>query len=727
MTKSSTLGLVLLILSQVTFSWTQIKRELDSSNMREGEKVEFCIQHKKMAEYLKNEEYAKMYEQDKKVFQKTLNKGVQKGTIYRIPIVFHVLHNGGIENISDEQIYNQVEILNRDFRLQNADASTVQTVFQGLPTDAEIEFVLATKAPNGSCFKGITRTKNPITTNGSNGDDQVTAIRNGNDVFKGNWAGNRYLNVFVVVDADGAAGYTNNPASWSAFSMTNGIWIKHDYVGSIGTSIPLKSRTLTHEVGHWLNLSHTWGPNNNPGNSESCSTDDGVNDTPNCIGVTSCNFLSNSCIDNINDKIDNVENYMDYSYCTKMFTAGQVARMRAALQVTSSGRFNIWQQANLNFTGATGVLVLCAAEFSADRTSICIGEQIKLKDESYNSAKNWNWEIIPSSGWIFSSGSLATDQNPSILFNESGYYTIKLTVSDGSNSLTTTKTDFIRVSPNSTIIPYWEGFENYTSLTKLNNWEVFNPDNNNSWILESSTANSGTNCIKLINFGQSVGSVDEITSAAIDLSNIPKSSSVTLSFRYSYRKKTSSDVEYLKIFLSGDCGKNWGNPRRTLGGSQLSPLTSSTSWKPSQLSDWTTVHVNVSNFFYNENLKMKFQFESGGGNNIYLDDINLYQGAPTNDLVVGLNEHDPNYSINNLDVYPNPTDDELNVQFNLNRTEMLEFEITDLTGKPLQKLVLKGNYGENMLLLETKNLNSGLYLLRVRCGKTSKTIQFIKN
>lgn len=727
MIKSSTLCLVLLMLFQVTFSWTQTKRELDSSNMREGEKVEFCIQHKKMAEYLKNEEYAKMHEQDKAVFQKTLNKGVQKGTIYRIPIVFHILHNGGVENISDEQIYNQVEILNRDFRLQNADASTVQKVFQGLPTDAEIEFVLATKAPNGACFKGITRTKNPITTDGSNGDAQVTAIRNGNDVFKGNWAGNRYLNVFVVVDADGAAGYTNNPASWSAFSMTNGIWIKHDYVGSIGTSSLLKSRALTHEVGHWLNLSHTWGPNNNPGNSASCSTDDGVNDTPNCIGVTYCDLLSNTCIDNTNDKIDNIENYMDYSYCSKMFTAGQVARMRAALQVTSSGRFNIWQQSNLNVTGATGALSLCKAQFSADRTSICIGEQIQLKDESYNSANNWNWEIIPSSGWIFSSGSSAKDQNPSILFNESGFYTIKLTVSDGSNSLTTSISDFIRVSPNSSIMPFWEGFENYTSLAKLNNWEVVNPENNNSWILESSTANSGEKCIKLINFGQGGGNVDEIVSAPIDLSTIPKSSSVTLSFRYSYRKKTSSDIEYLKIFLSGDCGKNWGNPRRTLGGSQLSPLTSSTSWKPSQTSDWVTVHINVANSFYIEKLKMKFRFESGGGNNIYLDDINLYQGTPSNDLVLGLSEVNTNYSINNLDVYPNPTDDEVNVKFNLNRSEMMKFEITDLTGKTMEKLVVNGNSGDNLLLLETKNLNSGMYLLSVHYGSEYKTIHFIKN
>ena len=41
--------------------------------------------------------------------------------------------------------------------------------------------------------------------------------------------------------------------------MSNGIWLRHDYCGSIGTGSPYRSRTFIHEVGHWLNLPHTWG------------------------------------------------------------------------------------------------------------------------------------------------------------------------------------------------------------------------------------------------------------------------------------------------------------------------------------------------------------------------------------------------------------------------------------------------------------------------------------
>jgi len=73
------------------------------------------------------------------------------------PVVFHVLHFNGVENISDDQILNALAILNRDYRKLNADTANVHPDFQGMPADIEIEFKLATIAPNGQCFSGITR------------------------------------------------------------------------------------------------------------------------------------------------------------------------------------------------------------------------------------------------------------------------------------------------------------------------------------------------------------------------------------------------------------------------------------------------------------------------------------------------------------------------------------------------------------------------------------------
>jgi hypothetical protein len=718
------LFLTCIALSFITLSYGQKARQFDPTNAREGEKVEYCHQHKKMAELMQNPEFAAMYEQDKIAFEKAKNKAIPKGVIYKIPIVFHVLHNNGVENISDEQIYNALEILNRDFRKLNADTATVQSDFVGMPSDVEVEFVLATKAPNGTCFKGITRTSSPLSYQGDDGNAQVTAIRNGNDVYQQSWPGNKYLNVFICGEIGGAAGYTTNPATWSATSMTNGIWILHDYVGSIGTGSTGASRALTHEVGHWLNLDHTWGPNNNPGNASSCSSDDDVEDTPNCIGVTACLLNANTC-NSVNaywnyDVRDNVENYMDYSYCSKMYTPGQTARMRAALQGTSTGRFNLWQTANLTATGATNDFYLCKAQFTTDRTTVCAGDSIQLIDDTYNAVTGWNWEITPATGWSFAAGSTATTQNPTINFTQTGLYTIKLTATDGSTTDDEVKTNYIRVLPESAVLPYWEGFESYSTLANLTNWEVVNPSNNNAWTIENTTGHSGAQCAKLVNFGQAVGNVDELISAPIDLSVIPSTGTVTLSFRYAYRKRTTADYEYLKVFVSSDCGNNWAQ-RKTIGGNQLSSLTSTTTWKPTQQADWVTVHmINVTNLYFTPNFKMKFRFEADGGNNIYLDDINLYAGAPSDNLVLGINDLN---DINNVELYPNPTEGDVHIKFSANQAEKMVVQITDITGKLVSTSQIASKEGSNLIIIPTDGMSSGTYF--VKLGNNAKALKFV--
>jgi PKD repeat protein len=720
-----------LILCSILFSSlhsiAQNTRKFDPSNARDGETVEYCHQHIKMAELIKSSEFIEMNKPGELEFQQKLKEPTQKGTIYKIPVVFHVLHNEGVENISDEQIYDAMSLLNRDFRKQNADTANVHPDFIGFPSDVEIEFVLATKAPNGSCFKGITRTSSPMSYQGDDGGSQVGTIVQGNDVYNQSWAGNKYLNIFVCGEIGGAAGYTTNPGVWNATSMTNGIWVLHDYVGSIGTGSIGASRTLTHEVGHWLNLSHPWGGTNNPNLPSNCNTDDGVQDTPECIGVTSCNINSNSCNgDNAYwgfDMRDNVENYMDYSYCSKMFTAGQVARMRAALQVSSTGRSNLWKTNNLNATGATGALVLCEAAFDADRTTICAGNEVLFTDDSYNAVSSWLWTITPATGWSYTNGTDANSQNPSIIFNEEGLYTVKLNSSDGASSDIETKDNYIRVLPTAATLPFWEGFESYTSLENLTNWEVKNLNNNNAFSMQTSFGHTGNKCVKLLNYGQQPSNIDELISAPIDISGVPETGQVTLSFRYAYRKRTSSNYEFLKVFISKDCGENWAQ-RKTLGGNSLSSEVSSSFWEPSSQQDWTTVHMgNVFSDYFVENFRMRFKFEGEGGNNFYLDDINLYEGGSSNDIVVGLNEVRDDFNIN---LYPNPSEADVSVVFDLKNAQTMYAQVIDVRGKLIETIMIHANEGNNTLILDTKGLSQGSYTIKLSGETSASSLPFYK-
>ncbi len=61
---------------------------------------------------------------------------------------------------------------------------------------------------------------------------------------------------------------------------------------------------------------------------------------------------------------------------------------------------------------------------------------------------------------------------------------------------------------------------------------------NNGFELESSFGHSGSKCVKLLNYGEPDGNIDELSSQNIDLSVVPQNGAVTLSFRYAYRKKS---------------------------------------------------------------------------------------------------------------------------------------------------------------------------------------------
>lgn len=723
MKKNFTLFLLIFtFFSCFTFGQTT-KAKIDSTNVREGESVEYCTTHKKLNELLSNpiahQKYTAYQNEITRKIQSKSGTLEEKSVIYKIPIVFHVLHNGGAENISNQQIIDGLAILNRDFSLQNIDAESVVSSFSGKAVNTGIEFVLASKAPNGATFCGITRTKNSITNDGSDGQKQVDAIIAGNDIYQGQWSGDEYLNVFICGEIGGAAGYTRNPNDDSVFgnTMLNGIWILHNYLGSIGTSSVKNCRTLTHEAGHWLNLSHVWGSNNNPG--EACG-DDEVTDTPETKGHTTCNLTDATCNSPI---IENVENYMEYSYCSKMFTQGQKERMRASLLSSVGGRDNIWKTTNLLNTGINNSnSIICDADFKLNKTIICPGDSITFTDLSFNTPTSWSW--VTSGG----TPSTSTLKNPTIVYNHPGIYSVTLTSSVNGSSDMETKTNIIEVLSNTTqTLPYFDGFENYSSISNSENWTVNNQNKNVPFKLIEGIGYSSEKCVILANYDESSTeeSIDELISPQIDLSNLTTTDKVTLSFKCSYRKKKSNISETLRFMVSTNCGTNWYT-RKTLSSHSLSSIIDSSKWTPSSSTDdWLTVHVtSIINSYFTNDFRFKFQFTGNGGNNIYLDDINLYKGEPSDTNVLGIADNKISHN-NEIILYPNPTDYELNVRFSVVSDNVVSLQIKDLTGKTCQEQTINAQKGTNLAILITDDLANGMYFLTTKIGENEKTIPFI--
>jgi len=609
-----------------------------------------------------------------------------------------------------------IAILNRDYRLQNTDANNVQSTFTGMPADIEVEFELATKAPNGQCFSGITRTQSPLSNDGSDGTLQVSAIISGNNVYNSQWPGNKYLNIFVVNEAGGAAGYTTNPSFFSGTAMYNGIWVLHDYVGSIGTSDYWSSRTLTHEVGHWLNLSHCWGDNNNPGNSSSCNQDDGVDDTPRCIGVVSCNLTSNSCSNDATDGywstdvVDNVENYLEYSYCSKMFTDGQKTRIRAALTSGVAGRNNLWTNNNHSATGLNSTPTLCAVDIRTDRNIICGGDSLQFFDESYNNVSSWSWSFPGGSP------SVSTQKNPTVYYANGGAYDVLLQVSDPlGNMLSQTFPNYLTVIPNpGKSTPYVEGFENISYIPN-DDWTISNPDGPAFELVTNASA-TGSKCVKLNNSVANNLAEDELISTSINLSNL---ASATLSFKYAFAKRNNTNTDYMQVLASYDCGETW-YVRKIISSSSIATMSNTTSGFTPTGSDWKTINVSsITSNYLVSNFRFKFKFINGGGNDLFIDDINL--SGP-----LSLKE---NELIRNLEVFPNPVSNHATISFDaLEDINDVEIYLIDASGRIVKEIdngLLRS--GKCQYEVSVGELKSGWYLFVIDSPSRKMISKFIKN
>lgn len=303
--------------------------------------------------------------------------------LYRIPVVVHILYppdslygRGG--HLTLEQVRSNIEVLNEDFRRIFGSRGYNQ---HPVGTDAQIEFCLATRDSSGAPSQGIVYVPYAGSATHNMGNDRPMK-----DVSR--WPTDRYLNIWVVQNISGALGYSflaewmdGNPDR----TFVDGVVVSARYMGSrdkqANQSFWLDDtyelgRTLTHEVGHYLNLWHTWGDVND------CSGDDYVDDTPTCSG----SFFG--CPPNPSRPMQcgfprQTENYMDYTDdpCMSVFSVGQSTRMHTALNFFSF-RQQLWDSLNLITTGCADPEFLVADSLLLERDTVELKSFVMQYDES---------------------------------------------------------------------------------------------------------------------------------------------------------------------------------------------------------------------------------------------------------------------------------------------------------------------------------------------------------
>ncbi|WP_444995271.1 PKD domain-containing protein [Aliikangiella sp. IMCC44359] len=407
---------------------------ISSATTQEDERLSCGIEHAHEALYKKHPEIKAQYEayEAQLELNKMLSINTQSAVAanYTIPVVFHIVHAGGVENITDAQIQESINQLNEDYNGNDPRKDLIFDEFKARYANIGMRFVLARLDPDGNPTDGITRHYSP---------DEVTQFNDASDGMmkaKYAWPREKYLNIYVVRSAGGQSG-----SAWAFYpSQVNedktkaldGVISSHWAIGRSGTATPTHWKILTHEIGHWANLAHTF--------QNGCSAPgDSVSDTPPTQTGSGCDKVWTPCS---GGGIANTQNYMDYGTCTSMFTTGQSDRMTSAMNSTVAGRNNLFTQANLQATGVTGMPV--SALFNIEKNQLAPGGRVKFNDVSEaESGTISSWE------WSFPGGTPSSYNGqtpPSVVYNTPGTYSATLKVSNGSSTNTVTKNDYITVS-----------------------------------------------------------------------------------------------------------------------------------------------------------------------------------------------------------------------------------------------------------------------------------------
>jgi hypothetical protein len=636
-----------------------------------------------------------------------------------IPVVFHiVLIDPSL--VTDAQIQAQVDVLNKDYAGLNSDSVKIPAYFKALFGHSTIRFALAKRTPDNQSTKGIVR-RATASASFSINDDAVKSYSAGGD---DPWNTGNYLNVWLCPLSGGLLGYSTIPA---VTSMVPGVVVDYRSVpGGVYTQYNA-GKTMTHEIGHFFNLYHIWGDD-----FGACTGTDYVDDTPN-----QGNNTSGSPTGVVTDACSPVspgilyQDYMDYTDddAMEMFTVQQVARMQAAAK--------LFRASLLISPGATALVVeqddaamrvidspgtrLCASDFQPTVTIVNKGLDKLTKltisaqlDGGIPVTVFWRGNVVTTDSFYLSLPTLTATPGDHLL---TVYSSSPNGVADGAPYNDTLRLDLTYTEAVAT--PLTEGFEG--EVYPPAGWDLVNTDKGSSWEKVSGAAHTGTNSVVIRNFDDvNIGSRDYLRLPQLILDNVGgglgRADSAFLRFELAAGEAAASGIQFsmdtLEVLASTDCGASYTSLYRKWGSFLTTTDRSFTGAYVPLDGEWRKDSIDISQFIGQGPVLLAFRNTNGHVNNIYLDDINVYNKTIN-----------PNLKRLGILVTPNPTHGLVNVELYPASARLKGISVYTMAGSLVKQV--QGGSGASYTL-DLSNMAAGIYIVKVMLNDRVEVVRILK-
>ena len=318
-----------------------------------------------------------------------------------------------------------------------------------------------------------------------------------------------------------------------------------------------------------------------------------------------------------------------------------------------------------------------------------------------------NDEAVTNFSWVGTllAGDTALINLPAITALTFGNYELKIKATIDTNNI---ECDYInnqrivRFNVRETIgtLPYSEDFENMS--INDSEWLLKNTDGSITWDTIPTAGLAGSNysaTMQLYSYNNQ-NEKDELISTNITLPN-QDSIFVRFDLAYQYLLPIPSLADSLSVLISTDCGLNYTTVYNKGGADLETHTTSTNNFVPQTADQWRTEYIDITSFANNDVI-VKFVCHNKSGNNLYVDNIWVYEGVEP--LATGVQEN----NITALAIYPNPTSNTITVDLGNNDIDNSSLEIYNLLGTKVSEKQIVNKV--NQLHLET--FSNGIYIVK---------------